>query len=143
VKHSDPPVLVPWSRAGDIHLGETFKQMHADYGREGARGYRLHGGQVMAGSYVGGSRVTVIDLTSRYYRTKRGFGIGSKFPRRWRHAFIYNPTLKVSPCHCWVKIGSGKRSLPPEGDNFLKPWVIVSVSHGRVTDILMSSKYVD
>ena len=45
---------------------------------------------------------------------------------------------------CWVKIGSGKRSLPPRGDNFLKPWVIVSLSHGRVTDILlMSSKYVD
>jgi len=143
VSRSGPPTLAPWTQVGDIRLGETFKHLHAEYGREGARGYRVQGGVVMAGSYVGGSRVTVIDVTSPYYRTPSGFGVGSAFPRRWRHAFIFNPTLKVSPCHCWVKIGTGARSLRPGAGTFLKPWVIVHISHGRVTDILMSSKYVD
>lgn len=142
-KRSDPAVLVPWTQVGDVRLGEPFKQVQAEYGREGSRGYRLHGGVLMAGSYVVGARVTVLYLTSRYYRTKSGFGVGSTFPRRWRHAFIYNPTLKESPCHCWVKIGSRKRSLPLRGAKFGIPWVIIDMSHGRVTDILMSSKYVD
>ena len=142
-KRSDPPVLVPWSQAGDTRLGETLRQVRDEYGSEGARGHRVHDGYLMAGSTAPGGHVTVIEVTSPYYRTKGGFGVGSRFPQRWRSAFLHNPALKASPCQCWVKIGTGKRSRQPGPGTFLKPWVIVDVSHGRVKDISMFSKYVD
>ena len=97
----------------------------------------------MEANFAPGTHVNWIYFTSRYYRTKSGFGVGSRFPRRWRSSFIDNPTLKESPCRCWVKVGTARRSLQPSSAYFGKPWVIVFVSHGRVTGILLSSKYVD
>jgi hypothetical protein len=139
-KRSDPPLLVPWTRVGNIRLGEPFKQVAAEYGRQ-ARRYRLHGGTVSLWGAQG--RVNFIDLTTRYYRTKGGFGVGSRFPQRWRRDFIWNGIVKLKPCGCWVKVGTGKRSLPPTGANFGKPWVIVYVSGGRVREIFLSQKYLD
>jgi len=142
-KHAPPRLLVPWQSVGDIKLGEPLKQVRAEYGREGPYGYRLYGGMVdVESNFDTSGRVTWIYVTSRYYRTTSGFGVGSRFPTAWRRSFIWNPTLKVDPCSCWVKVGTGKRSLPLPA-RFGIPWVIVDVAHGRVTSILLSSKYVD
>jgi hypothetical protein len=139
-KCSDPPLLVPWTRVGNISLGEPFKQVAAESGRQ-ARKYRLHGGTVSLWGAQG--RVNFIDFTTRYYRTKSGFGVGSRFPQSWRRAFIWNGIVKLKPCGCWVRVGTGKRSLSATGANFGKPWVIVYVSRGRFREIFLSQKYLD
>jgi hypothetical protein len=138
--HTDPPVLVLWKRIGDVRLGEPSKLFLREYGTRDHR----HGGLFDVESNWGGyAGINWIYFTTPYYRTKSGFGIGSRFPRRWRRAFMWNAINKGSPCHCWVKVGTGKRSLEATGSNFGKPWVIVDMSHGRVSGILMSSKYLD
>jgi hypothetical protein len=141
---SQSHLLVAWKRIGDIALGETLKQVHSEYGAEGGYGYRLHGGTVdVEANQPPITRVNWIYFTTPYYKTRSGFGVGSSFPRRWRASFIWNGIVKDKPCNCWVKVGTGRRSLQPTFANFLKPWVVVDVKHGRVTSILLSSKYVD
>ncbi len=133
-------MLVLWKRVGNVKLGESTKKFRADYGRRDHR----HGGLFDVESNWGGyAGINWIYFTTPYYRTKSGFGVGSRFPRAWHGEFIWNAIDKGSPCHCWVKVGNGPRSLEATGANFGKPWVIVDMSHGRVSGILMSSKYLD
>jgi hypothetical protein len=158
---SDPPLLVPWNRAGDISLGEPEARVEREYGSRG-HGYQvqarvgnvlqgyytLHGGEV-AVKFRGG-RVERIDFGTRYYRTKGGFGVGSRIPfgpcvrtfthrcgHRW-HGFVWNEFNHDEPCGCWLKVGRGNRSLPPGPG----PWTLIWVRHGRVTGFTFSTTFV-
>jgi hypothetical protein len=138
----DPPVFVPWSRIGDISLGGFKKEVEAEYGSQPYFGYRLHGGRVVV-EYDRG-RVSAIRFSTPYYRTKTGFGVGSRIPQggHW-HGFVWNVRLREDPCSCWVKVGNGAKSLAVSGTNFLKPWTIVFVKRGRVTAFYFARRYVD
>ena len=159
---SDPPLLIPWSRIGDISLGQPQARVEREYGSpghgfhlvvritNGLQGYyRLHGGEV-AVEFRGG-RVERIDFGVRYYRTKGGFGVGSRIPfgpcvrtfthrcgHRW-HGFVWNEFKHDSPCGCWMKVGRGKRSLPPSSPG---PWTLIWVRHGRVAGFTFSTTFV-
>jgi hypothetical protein len=125
---SDPPLLVPWHRIGNLTLGESKASVEREYGSEGQgyhvliRGqgivqgyYRLHDSRVYVTFEDG--RLNELDFTTRYYRTTNGFGVGSTIPlgpcyrtatnpceHRW-HGFIWN---------AWVKERSHERhQLPP------------------------------
>lgn len=148
--------LVPWTGIGDIRLGETLKTLHAEYGAEGPYGYRLHGGVVdVEANMPPINHVNWIFFTTRYYRTKSGFGVGSTIPlgpcvKTWTHAcghrwhgFVWNEIYKARVRGCWAKVGTGATSLRPSVSTFGKPWVIIYVRHGRVSAIGLSSKYVD
>jgi hypothetical protein len=100
-------------------------------------------------------RVNELDFTTRYYRTKGGFGVGSVIPfgpcyrtvtnrceHRW-HGFVWNAWVKENPCHCWVKVGLGAQSLPATVANFLKPWFFIYISRGRVSEFYFALKFVD
>jgi hypothetical protein len=163
---ADPPLLVPWSRIGDIALGESRKRVERKYGSEGhgyhvlqrygnaVQGYyRLHRSRVIVTFY--GSRVGELAFTTPYYRTKSGFGVGSKVPlgpchrtaktrceHRW-HGFVWNAWAREKPCSCWVKVGLGARSLPATTANFLKPWFFIYTRRGRVTRFYFALKFVD
>jgi hypothetical protein len=159
---SDPPLLVPWSRVGDITLGEPRSRVEREYGGfhvldrySGAvyGYYRLHGSKVFITFDRG--RVGDIAFTTPYYRTKSGVGVGSRIPlgpchrtatnpceHRWR-GFIWNGVVKDKPCSCWVKVGRGAQSLPPTGANFLKPWFFIDVRRGRVARFYFALRYVD
>jgi hypothetical protein len=150
---TDPPLLVPWSRIGDISLGEPRARVEREYGKEPALGYRLHGGTVQV--EFDGGRVTSIWFSTRYYRTKRGIGVGSRIPlgpchrtkasrceHRW-HGFVWNEWVREKPCNCWTKVGLGAKSLPVTVKNFLKPWFFIDVRHGRVTHFYFSLRFVD
>src|SRR5437588_322135 len=160
---SDPPLLVPWNRVGDIALGGLRSDVEHEYGSAGhgfhvvqrygnaVEGYyRLHGGEVAVTFY--GDRVGRVGFGTRYYRTKSGFGVGSAIPlgpchrtatnpceHRWR-GFIYNVRLKKDPCSCWVKVGTGAQSLPFE---FNEPWFFIYLKHGRVFGFYFALNYVD
>src|SRR4051794_4757262 len=82
--HADPPLLGPWHKGGDIGLGDPKQGVLREYGRRREFGYRLHGGRVQVG-FEGGGGVTTIWFSTRYYRTKNGFGVGSRIP--------------LGPCH--------------------------------------------
>jgi hypothetical protein len=163
---SDPPLLVPWHRIGDISLGRSRALVEGEFGRPG-HGYHViqRYGNVVQGYYVlhrsrvivtfYGDRVGELTFTTPYYRTKSGFGVGSTIPlgpchvtatsrceHRWR-GFIYNPTLRETPCGCWVKIGTGARSLRPLVKNFEKPWFFIYLSGGRVSGFYFALKYID
>src|SRR3954466_670629 len=43
---TDPPVLVPWHKIGDIGLGVPKERVLREYGKEPELGYQLHGGKV-------------------------------------------------------------------------------------------------
>src|SRR5919199_6876608 len=134
----DPPLLVPWNRIGDIKLGEPRKRVAAEYG-SATHGYhvlvadqgvvqgyyRLHSSRVDVNFKNG--RVNEIAFSTPYYRTSRGFGVGSKIPvgRRPWHGFVWNALVKEKPCQCWVKVGRGATSLPATVANFGKPWVLI------------------
>lgn len=158
---SDPPLLIPWTRVGDISLGEPQARVEHEYGSPG-HGYHvqvritngLQGYYVLHGTDVGvefvGGRVKRIDVGSRYYRTKGGFGVGSRIPlgpcvrtfthrcgHRW-HGFVWNEYDHDSPCSCWIKVGYGKRSLPPGPE----PWTVIWVRHGRVAALTLSTTYI-
>ena len=137
---SDPPTLVLWRQVGDIRLGEPVAQVKREYGSLD----RIHGGKVTVYSYSGG-RVTDIRLSTPYYRTKDGFGVGSRVPsaRLRREGFVYDAWSHDQPCSCWTKVGFGRMSLPATGKNFLKPWFIIWVKHGRVTAFDFNLKYID
>jgi hypothetical protein len=163
---SDPPLLVPWSRIGDITLGEPKPRVEREYGSlahgyhviqrygDTVQGYyRLHNSKVIVTFY--GDRVGELDFTTPYYRTKSGFGVGSRIPlgpchktairrceHRWR-GFIFGPSLREKPCSCWVKVGRGAQSLPVTGKNFTKPWFFIYTHNGRVTRFYFALKYVD
>jgi len=162
---SDPPVLVPWSRIGDIALGESKARVQREFGGVGhgyhviqrygntVQGeYRLHGSEVMV--TFEGERVNELDFVTPYYRTKSGFGVGSAIPlgvchkvksvgceHRW-HGFVLHPKWKDSPCNCWIKVGLGANSLPVTG-TFLKPWFFIFTKHGRAAEFFFSLKYID
>jgi hypothetical protein len=149
----DPPVFVPWSRIGDISLGGFMEEVEAEYGAEPTYGYRLHGGRVFV-AYDHG-RVSELRFSTPYYRTKRGFGVGSRIPlgpchsmmgykclHLW-HGFMWNLTLREKPCRCWVKVGRGRRSLPATGRNFLKPWFFIDVGRGRISAFYFALRFVD
>jgi len=141
-RHADPPVLVPWHKIGDVGLGDPKGRVLREYGKEPELGYRLHDGRIQVGFDSG--RVTSIWFSTRYYRTKSGFGVGRRIPagRRW-HGFVWNAWVREKPCSCWVKVGLGKRSLPATADNFLKPWFFINVRRGRVSSFYFASKFVD
>src|SRR5437763_11035805 len=160
---SDPPILVPWHRVGDITLGESKARVEKEYGSEGhgyyvlvrnqgiIQGYyRLHGSRVYV-TFENG-RVNEVDFTTRYYRTKSGFGVGSTIPfgpchrtattrceHRW-HGFVWNAWRKEKPCRCWFKVGLGARSLPATVDNFLKPAFAIFIRRGRVSGFYFTQK---
>jgi hypothetical protein len=163
---ADPPLIVPWNRVGDISLGEPKRRVEREYGLAGhgyhllvanqgiVQGYyRLHGDRVYVEFQDG--RVNEIGFSTRYYRTKRGFGVGSRIPfgpcyrtaakrceHRW-HGLIWNAWVKEKPCHCWVKVGKGPRSLRATVDNFEKPWFVIDAHRGRVTGFYFALKFVD
>ena len=163
---ADPPLLVPWSRVGDMALGESRASVERDYGSAGhgfhvlSQGngivqgyYRLHRSRVFVTFEDG--RVNELDFTTRYYRTKSGFGVGSRIPlgpchrtatnrceHRW-HGFVWNAWVREKPCNCWVKVGLGARSLPATAANFRKPWFFIYTSGGRVIHFHFALKFVD
>jgi hypothetical protein len=163
---SDPPRLVPWSKIGDIALGASKAGVQREYGAVGhgyhviqrygdtVQGYyRLHGSRVIVTFY--GDRVGELDFTTPYYRTTRGFGVGSKIPlgschktstnpceHHW-NGFIFGPRLREQPCSCWVKVGRGAQSLPVTGKNFGKPWFFIYTHGGRVTRFYFALRYID
>lgn len=163
---ADPSVLVPWSRVGDISLGEFKSRVQSEYGSVGhgyhvlqrygnvTQGYyRLHSSRVVVTFY--GERVGELSFTTRYYRTSTGFGVGSTIPlgpchvtatsrceHRWR-GFIYNPRLRESRCSCWVKVGTGARSLTPTATNYTKPWFFIYLRNGRVSGFYFALMYID
>jgi hypothetical protein len=162
----DPPLLVPWSRVGDIALGEPRARVEREYGSvghgyhvsvritNGTQGYYiLHRGVVGVDFEKG--RVEEINFAIRYYRTKSGFGLGSRIPlgpchrtatyrceHRW-HGFVWNEWIREKACGCWTKVGLGKKSLAVTVDNFLKPWFFIYMRHGRVDGFRFASKFVD
>jgi hypothetical protein len=162
----DPPLLVPWSRVGDIALGEPRARVEREYGSAG-HGYHVlvgnrdhvQGYYLLHGTKVGvtfdGGRVEEISLSTPYYRTKNGFGVGSTIPlgpchrtarcrceHRW-HGFVWNKWNRDKPCGCWTKAGLGEPSLPLTTTNFLKPWFFINMRHGRVDGFYFALKFVD
>jgi hypothetical protein len=139
---SDPPVLALWGKVGGISLGEPAIQVESDYGSEPRGGYRLHGSTVSVSYRDRG--VNEIRFSAPYYRTKSGFGVGSRIPPgRYWHGFVWNAWVREKPCSCWVKVGGGRRSLPATVDNFLKPWFFIYVHHGRVSGFYFARKFID
>lgn len=162
----DPPLLVPWSRIGNIALGESKSRVQREYGTDGhgyhvqvrnngiIQGYYLrHGGRVFVTFEDG--RVNEVDFSTRYYRSKSGFGVGSKIPlgschttatnsceHRW-HGFVWNSWVRENPCSCWVKVGVGKTSLPATTANYLRPWFFIYTNHGQVTRLRFVLKFTD
>jgi hypothetical protein len=162
----DPPLLVPWSRVGDIALGAPRARVEREYGsaghgyhvlvrnRDHVQGYYLlH--RTKVGVTFDGSRVEEISFSTPYYRTKNGFGVGSTIPlgpchttaryrceHRW-HGFVWNEWNRDKPCGCWTKAGLGEQSLPLTTTNFLKPWFFINMRHGRVDGFYFALKFVD
>ena len=106
----DPPRLVLWHRVGDIAFGETKADVEAEFGQreqifEGGvlagYGYRIHNGDLFV-DYARNGRVNELGVTTRYYRARDGFGVGSRLPtcyeskagctKRWR-GLAYNRAL--------------------------------------------------
>lgn len=161
---SDPPLLVPWHRIGDISLGEPRSRVEAEYGavghglhmyvRNGDQGYYVLRGSRVELMFENG-RVEQISFGTPYYRTKSGFGVGSKIPfgscvTTWTHrcghvwhGFVWNEVYKEQPCECWVKVGLGNRSMRPTVKTFGRPWFFIDVQHGRVSGFTFATKYVD
>jgi hypothetical protein len=163
---TDPPLLVPWSRIGDIALDESRPRVEREYGPAGhsyhvlqrygdiVQGYyRLHGSQVVVTFY--GRRVGELAFQTPYYRTKDGFGVGSKIPlgachrtatnqceHHW-HGFVFDAWNRGTPCNCWVKVGLGARSLRVTAANFSKPWFFIYTRRGRVTRFYFALKFID
>ena len=132
--------------------GHSFHVLQR-YGANVQGYYRLHGTKVLVTFY--GQRVGELGFETPYYRTKGGFGVGSKIPlgpchraatarceHRW-HGFVYNAWSKGSPCHCWVKVGVGARSLRATAANFEKPWFFINTRRGVVTRFYFALKFVD
>ena len=163
-RDADQPVLVPWRQVGKIRLGERSVAVYRDYGAanfhvlqrwgDNTQGYfRLHGSRVVVTFY--GRHVGEISFTSPHYRTRSGFGVGSRIPlgpcyrtapksceHRWQ-GFVYDEWNKGTPCQCWLKVGTGRRSLPVTQKNFGKPWFFIYTKHGRATRFYFALKFID
>jgi hypothetical protein len=163
---ADPPILIPWSRIGDIYLGEAKARVDAEYDPTGGDFHVLQRySDSVQGTYpVHGSRVLVtftanrvrdIDFVSPYYRTPSGFGVGSAIPKgpchtvpgnpcehQW-HGYVFQPRWKDAPCNCWIKVGLGTRPVAPSGYTFLQPWFFIFMNHGRAAEFFFSSSYTD
>jgi len=163
---SDRLLLVPWSRIGDIALGESRTRVEREYGSVGhgyhvlqrygdtVQGYyRLHRSRVIVTFY--GGRVGELDFETPHYRTKGGFGVGSRIPlglchgtatdpceHRWR-GLVWNAWARETPCGCWVKVGLGAQSLPVTAASFLRPWFFIYTHRGRVRRFYFALKFVD
>lgn len=162
----DPPLLVPWTRAGDFVLGARESVIESEYGLPG-HGYHvqtrdngivegyfvLHGSRIFVTFEDG--RLNELDFSSRYYRTKTGFGVGSRIPlgachrvggnscqQRW-HGFLWNAWTRQAPCNCWVKVGLESESLPVTAANFGKPWFFIYTKDGRASRFHLALKFVD
>jgi hypothetical protein len=161
---ADPPIFVPWRTVGNITLGERRARVERRYGSAG-HGYHvpfgnrdqgyylLHGSKVWVTFDRG--RVAAIRFTSRYYRTREEFGVGSAIPlgrchrtdrfrceHRW-HGFVWNEWNRDRPCTCWTKAGLGAESLPLTAANFLKPWFFINMRRGRVASFYFDLAFVD
>ena len=102
----DPPRIVFNKSVGDVRLGMSRDEVEYLYGDtnqgdleilnhyfpQGTKyfgkplyrmTYPLHGGKLVV-SYVG-DRVKVVETTSRYYRTARNIGVGTRIPLGPRH----------------------------------------------------------
>jgi hypothetical protein len=114
--------------------------------------YRLHGDVAVT---FNGDHVERIAFGSSYYRTKDGFGVGSRIPlgpchktptsrceHRW-HGFIWDAFNKDQVCNCWVKVGDAAQSLVATTDSFLKPWYFINTRHGRISAFVFDSKFID
>jgi hypothetical protein len=163
---ADPPLLISWTRAGDIALGESKARVQQEYGsvghgfhvlqRNGDRVqgyYQLHRSRVLVTFY--GQSVGELGFSTPYYRTKRGFGVGSRIPlgpchrtaarsceHRW-HGFVFDAWSKGAPCSCWVKVGLGAKSLRATAANFEKPWFFINTRRGVVTGFYFALKFID
>jgi hypothetical protein len=104
--------------------------------------FPMPGGRVQVGFDAG--RVSTIWLSTPYYRTNGGFGVGSTIPlgHRW-HGFVWNAWRREKPCSCWVKVGRRRRSLPATTANFLKPWTFIDIRDGRVASFYFAARFVD
>ena len=113
----------------------------------------MHGSRVVVTFY--GARVGEVDFRTPYYRTRSGFGVGSKIPlgpchrtatrpceHRW-HGFVWNEWVREKPCGCWTKVGLGTSSLRLRSANFLKPWSFIYTRRGRVTELYFALRFVD
>jgi hypothetical protein len=168
---SDPPVLVPWSRVGDIELGGSRLSVEREYGSVGhgfhvvqrygaptggtaVEGYYdRHGGNVAVTFYS--DKVGRIGFGIRYYRTKTGFGVGSTIPlgpchktaptsceHRW-HGFVFTRKYHDTPCACWIKVGVQRMSLPATGTFGKQPWFFIYTRRGRVTGFYFALDFID
>jgi hypothetical protein len=140
---TDPrPLLIPWRGVDDVVLGAPKARVLHEYGAQPDLGYVWPGGRLQVGFDRG--LVSSIWLSTPYYRTNGGFGVGSRIPpgHVW-HGFVWNAWAREKPCSCWVKVGLGERSLPATTDNFLKPWTFIDVRHGRITSFYFASRFVD
>ena len=132
-------------------LGHGYHPLGPADGSDGY--YRVHGSKVEVD--FRNRRVDNILFSTRYYRTKSGFGVGSRIPlgpcvRTWTHrcghrwhGFVWNEVYKEQVCGCWVKVGRGKTSLRPSTATFERRWILIFVSHGRVTGFYLSLHFVD
>ncbi len=115
--------------------------------------YRLHRSRVIVTFY--GGRVGELDFETPHYRTKGGFGVGSRIPlglchgtatdpceHRWR-GLVWNAWARETPCGCWVKVGLGAQSLPVTAASFLRPWFFIYTHRGRVRRFYFALKFVD
>jgi len=142
---------------GDIALGESASRVVAEFGKARRGVYRLHGGKLKV--YLGNGRVQEIQISTRYYSTGAGIGVGSRIPlgrcvrtlaatgttacgHRW-HGFLWNEFTKAGACGCWVKVGLGKTSLRPSVINFGKPWLFIELRGGRVANFAFVLHFVD
>lgn len=94
-------------------------------------------------------------FSTPYYRTRSGFGVGSRIPfgpcvKTWTHrcghlwhGFVWNEVYKAQVCSCWAKVGTGKRSLRPTVNNFRRRWIQIFMQRGRVTGFYFSLHFVD
>lgn len=95
-----------------------------------------------------------IGFVTRYYRTKSGFGVGSRIPlgpcvrlpsggcEHIGTGSCSTPGGRTALCNCWIKVGLGARSLPTTG-TFLKPWFFIFTNRGRATEFFFSRSYID
>jgi hypothetical protein len=128
-----PPVLVPWYRVGNITLGEPRTRFRREHHRRD-----------VVVTFSNG-RVSTISFSTPYYRTRTGFGVGSRIPvgnGHW-HGFVWNKWNRDKPCNCWTKVGLDKESLPVTVANFTKPWFFIDMRRGRVVRFYWSLRFVD
>lgn len=81
VTTSDPPVIVPWTKVGDIAIGMTRTAVEYRY-RPMALGVekKFADGYVLITFNSASNRVSYISLTTARYLTPDDIGVGTKIP---------------------------------------------------------------